>query len=145
MLKILSIIVLVLLYGQNVYADIFGTKDIIKFTECYPIPEYNSYKKFKNSEDSDSELRSWEINLKKDIVTRTIIWSDKQIAIFKKNNLDTKKIDIDSFPILSSTTNFIVTADKNYEFTFNIRTGHIQIISKNTSNTYRGGSRCKIS
>ncbi len=143
MLKILSIVVLVLFYGQNVYADIFGTKDIIKFTECYSTPEYDSYKRYKNSGDSMDEW-SLEINLKKETVTRTVIWSDKQIAIFKKNNLDTKKIDIDRLPILSSTSNYVVTADKNYEFTLNTRTGYIQYVDKIFPGPSRG-KKCKIS
>ena len=144
MIKILGIIVLGLLYDQNVYANIFGTKDIIKFSECYP-SEYNSYKKYKNSEDNIFDEWSWEINLKKDTVTRTVLWSDKKIAIAKKNGHFLKKIDIDSFPILSSSTNFVVITDKNYEFTLNIQTGHIQTISKNTSNLNRVGTKCKIS
>jgi len=143
MIKILGIIVLGLLYDQNVYANIFGTKDIIKFSECYP-SEYNNYKKYKNS-DSPFDESSWEINLKKDTVTRTAVWSDKEIAIAKKNGHYLKKIDIESFSILSSSTNFVVIADKNYEFTFNIQTGHIQTISKNTSNLNRVGTKCKIS
>ena len=144
MIKIIGIIFLGLLYNQNVYANIFGTKDIIKFSECFP-SEYNSYKKYKNSEDNIFDELSWEINLKKDTVTRTVIWNDKEIVIAKKNGLDLKKIDIDSFPISSLTTNFVVIADKNYEFTLNIQTGHIQTISKNTSNLNRVGTKCKIS
>ena len=129
MKKILSIIFLGLLLSSNAYAD------LIMFDKCYPVPNFKSYKTYKNSSESAFDEWSMEINLKKDKITRTTIWKDEEVENGKKMWLNIKKIDIETLPILSSTSKYVVSEDGDFEYTLSIKTGQIQIYFKPSKST----------
>jgi len=127
MKKLFSLIlVLGLLFGGVAGAAIFGSKDIILFHECYDLPKYNSYKTYKNSTDNDFDEWSLEINLKKNIVTHTIIWTDKFIAAMQSRGTNLRKIQIETFPIISSSSRFVGAQVGEWEYTFDIKNKTIQ-------------------
>ena len=121
MKKLLGIVVMSLLLSGNAYAD------LIMFDKCYPVPNFKSYKTYKNSSESAFDEWSMEINLKKDKITRTTIWKDEEVESFKKMGQNIKKINIRTLPILSSTSKYVVSEDGNFEYTLSIKTGQIQI------------------
>jgi len=125
----LSIIVLGLFLCGSAYAD------LIMFDKCYPIPEFKNYKTYKNSSESAFDEWSMEINLKKDKITRTTIWKDEEVESGKKMGLNIKKINIETLPILSSTSKYVVSEDGNFEYTLSIKTGQIQIYFKPSKST----------
>ena len=112
-------------------AAIFGSKDIILFNECYDLPKYNNYKTYKNSTENDFDEWSLEINLKKNIVTRTVIWTDKFIAAWKSMGTNVRKIEIETFPIISSNSRFVGAQVGEWEYTFDIKNKTVQIFHTN--------------
>jgi hypothetical protein len=94
---LISILAFTVMLGGVASAAIFGSKKIILFNECYDLPKYNNYKTYKNSTDNDFDEWSLEINLKKNIVTRAVIWTDKFIAAMQSRGTNLRKgaIDID--------------------------------------------------
>ena len=129
MKKLLGIVVMSLLLSGNAYAD------LIMFDKCYPVPNFKSYKTYKNSSESAFDEWSMEINLKKDKITRTTIWKDEEVESGKKMGLNIKKIDIETLPILSSTSKYVVSEDGDFEYTLSIKTGQIQIYFKPSKST----------
>jgi len=127
MKKLFLILVLCLMWSGSVFAGLFGSNNKVKFYECYDPSEHKNFKSFKNSSDYAFDEWSIEIDFKKNNITRTIIWSDKEIAAFKKMKIDTKKIDVETFQILSSTSDYVVFIDGNTEYTLNVNNGDIQI------------------
>ena len=128
MKKLISLIsVLFLVWSGSAFASLFGSNNKVKFYECYDPSEYKNFKSFKNSSDYAFDEWSIEIDFKKNNITRTIIWSNKEIAAFKKMKIDTKKINVETFQILSSTSDYVVFIDGNTEYTLNINNGDIQI------------------
>jgi len=115
------------MWSGSVFAGLFGSNNKVKFYECYDPSEHKNFKSFKNSSDYAFDEWSIEIDFKKNNITRTIIWSDKEIAAFKKMKIDTKKIDVETFQILSSTSDYVVFIDGNTEYTLNVNNGDIQI------------------
>jgi hypothetical protein len=128
--------------GGVARAIIFGSKDIILFNECYDLPKYNNYKTYKNSTDNDFDEWSLEINLKKNIVTRTVIWTDKFIAAMQSRRTNLRKIEIETFPIISSNSRFIVAQVGVWEYTFDIKNKTIQTFHTKYKNT--GKKKCII-
>ena len=126
MKKLICILVLGLLWGGVASAAIFGSKEIILFNECYELPKYNNYKTFKNSTDNSFEEWSLEINLKKNIVTHTIIWTDKFIAAMLSRGTNMRKIEIDIYPIISSDSRFVEAQRGETEFIFDIKNKTMQ-------------------
>lgn len=115
------------MWSGSVFAGLFGSNNKVKFYECYDPSEHKNFKSFKNSSDYAFDEWSIEIDFKKNNITRTIIWSDKEIAAFKKMNHNVKKIDVETFQILSSTSDYVVFIDGNAEYTLNVNNGDIQI------------------
>ena len=142
MKKLLAIVVIGLLWSGNAKA-LLGSKELIKFYECYPVPDYKNYKSFKNSTDNSFDEWSLEFNLKKNTLTRTVIWDDATIKSSKARGHDLKKLDVETTPIISATSELIVTIDGDWEYTSNIKTGYIQIFNKKFKKSY-GGKQCKI-
>ena len=127
-MKNLSVIlVLGLVWSGSAFASLFGSSNKIKFYECYDPSEHKNFKSFKNSSDYAFDEWSIEIDFKKNNITRTIIWKDKEIAAFKKKKKTLKKIEVESFPILSSTSEYVVFKEWIREHTLNIKNGDIQI------------------
>jgi hypothetical protein len=112
--------------GGVASAIIFGSKDIILFNECYELPKYNNYKTYKNSTDNDFDEWSLEINLKKNIITRTVIWTDKFIAAMQSMGTNVRKIEIETFPIISSNSRFVGAQFGEWEYIFDINNKTIQ-------------------
>ena len=52
-----------------------------------------------------------------------------------KMGLNIKKIDVETLPILSSTSKYVVSGDGNFEYTLGIKTGQIQIYFKPSKST----------
>ena len=90
-MKKLLIFVLCLVWSGSAFASLFGYSNKIKFYECYDPSEHKNFKSFKNSSDYAFDEWSIEIDFKKNNVTRTIIWKDKEIAAFKKKKSRFKK------------------------------------------------------
>ena len=126
MKPLLTFITLFMMIGGVASAAIFGSKEIILFNECYELPKYNNYKTFKNSTDNSFEESSLEINLKKNIVTHTIIWTDKFIAAMLSRGTNMRKIEIDIYPIISSDSRFVEAQRGETEFIFDIKNKTMQ-------------------
>ena len=128
MKKLLAIIVLSLLWNGNANAGLFGSSDIIKFYECYDPSEHKNFKSLKNTRDYKDTFEEWTltVDLKKNNVTRTIIWADSYLSKMRKKT-NVRKIEVDSFPILSSTSNYVVINDGTSEYTLNTKNGDIQL------------------
>jgi hypothetical protein len=128
MKKLLAIIVLGLLWNGNANAGLFGSSDIIKFYECYDPSEHKNFKSLKNTRDYKDTFEEWTltVDLKKNNVTRTIIWADSYLSKMRKKT-NVRKIEVDSFPILSSTSNYVVINDGTSEYTLNTKNGDIQL------------------
>ena len=126
MKPLLTFLTLFLMISGVASAAIFGSKEIILFNECYELPKYNNYKTFKNSTDNSFEEWSLEINLKKNIVTHTIIWTDKFIAAMLSRGTNMRKIEIDTYPIISSDSRFVEAQRGETEFIFDIKNKTMQ-------------------
>ena len=79
---------------------------------------------------------------KKNTLTRTVIWDDDTVKSSKARGHDLKKLDVETIPIISATSEFIVTIDGDWEYTSNIKTGYIQLFNKKHKKSY-GGKQCK--
>jgi len=142
MKKVLTFLTLFLMLGGVASAAIFGSKEIILFNECYDSPMYNNYKAYKNSTDNNFDEWSLEINLKKNIVTRTVIWTDKFIAAMQSRGNNLRKNEIETFPIISSNSRFVVAQVGAWEYTFDIKNKTIQTF--HTKFKITGKKKCNI-
>ena len=131
MKKLLAIIILGLLFSGNVYAGLFGSSNIIKFTECYEIPKYNNYKSYKKSTDNSYDEWSLEIDLNKNTVTLSTIWDDKSMKRFKQKGYNIPRTEIISKPIKVSTSDFVVfNSIPDTEIILNLQNGKYQVNNK---------------
>tara|TARA_B110000858_G_C17670247_1_gene411559 strand:- start:386 stop:817 length:432 start_codon:yes stop_codon:yes gene_type:complete len=142
MKKLICILVLGLLWGGVTSAALFGSKEIILFNECYDSPMHNNYKAYKNSTDNNFDEWSLEINLKKNILTRTVIWTDKFIATMQSRGTNLRKNEIETFPIISSNSRFVVAQAGAWEYTFDIKNKAIQIFHTKFKTTDK--KKCNI-
>ena len=128
MKKLLAIMVLGFLWSANASAGLFGSNDIIKFYECYDPSEHKNFKSLKNTRDYKDTFKEWTltVDLKKNNVTRTIIWADSYLSKMRKKT-NVRKIEVVSFPILSSTSDYVVINDGTAEYTLNTKNGDIQL------------------
>ena len=110
----------------------FSSNKNIIFEKCYDTDEFSSYKKSVSV--SDFENWNFEIDLSKDIVTRTVVWKDETIKINKeKNNFIMPKVELDTFRLVSKTKDFAKTeplggimGNDSY-YTFFLNSGKMQL------------------
>ena len=110
----------------------FSSNKNIIFEKCYDTDEFSSYKKSVSA--SDFENRNFEIDLSKDIVTRTVVWKDETIKINKeKNNFIMPKVELDTFRLVSKTKDFAKTESlggimgNDSYYTFFLNSGKMQL------------------
>ena len=103
---------------------------------------HNNYKAYKNSTDNNFDEWSLEINLKKNIVTRTVIWTDKFIAAMQSRGNNLRKNEIETFLIISSNSRFVVAQVGAWEYTFDIKNKTIQTF--HTKFKITGKKKCNI-
>ena len=117
--------------GKIGFKSFSNNKNII-FEKCYDTEEFSSYKK--SASVSDFENWNFEIDLSKDIVTRTVVWKDETIKINKeKNNFIMPKVELDTFRLVSQTKDFAKTeplggimGNDSY-YTFFLNSGKMQL------------------
>ena len=110
----------------------FSSNNNIIFEKCYDTDEFSNYKKSISA--SIYENRDFEIDLSKDIVTRTVVWKDETIKRNKeKNNFIMPKVELDTFRIVSKTKDFVKTDSlggimgKNSFYTFFLNSKKMQL------------------
>ena len=106
--------------------------NIIKFDKCYDPEEVNNHKEHIAA--ADFESWTFDIDLLKNSIIRTIVWKDERIKTSKeKNNLVIPKVELDNFYIESKTNDYVKsgplgeTMGKGSFYTFFLKSGKMQL------------------
>ena len=125
MKKHFLIILVLLLLSGTANAD----KNILIFNKCYEPKLHDNFNQLKNSGDYTWDEWSFEINLKKNIIIRTIIWSDRDYKKTIERSAKITKHELDTYQIKSFNSKFVqMKEDKTgFIYTFNIKNGELFI------------------
>ena len=125
MKKHFLIILVLLLLSGTANAD----KNILIFNKCYEPKLHDNFNQLKNSGDYTWDEWSFEINFKKNIIIRTIIWSDREYKKALERGAKITKHELETYQIKSFNSKFVqMQSDKTgFKYTFNIKNGELFI------------------